>query len=69
MLKTLSQLFLCFDALFATANNLNRELQAELQKQYDALKKISIGDCAENHEVNHYDEAYCGNELELFFFN
>lgn len=45
------QLFLCFDALFATANNLNRELQAELQKQYDALKKISIGDCAENHEI------------------
>ena len=51
------QLFLFFDALFATANNLNKELQTELQKQYDALKTISIGDCSDNHEVNNNDKT------------
>jgi len=45
------QLFLFFDALFATAGSLNKELQAELQRQYDALKALSIGDCSDNHEI------------------
>ena len=61
------QLFLFFDALFATAGSLNKELQAELQRQYDALKALSIGDCSDNHEVNNCKEAIFGECCLKYF--
>jgi hypothetical protein len=44
------QFFLLFDAIF-TSVNLSKESQAELLRQYDTIKAISVGDCSDSHEV------------------